>query len=52
MLELIIKFAIIWMSIDLVILATTWYLWGTIRVYYPDWWYRVIVDGEPNVSVG
>ena len=32
---------IIWLSIDIVIIATGWYM-VTLKQYFPDWWEQVI----------
>ncbi len=32
---------IIWLSIDIIIIATGWYML-TLKQYFPDWWERVI----------
>ena len=36
------KFIIIWLNIDLVILATSWYAVYTLKRYFPRWWEKVI----------
>lgn len=33
---------IVWLSIDIVIMATGWYGVSTIKQISPDWWERVI----------
>lgn len=38
------KLILIWLSFDVVVIATGWYLTTTIRPYYPRWWRRVIAD--------
>jgi len=44
----LLKFTVIWISIDIVIAATIWYGISTIRPRYPNWWRRVVVDDEPE----
>jgi hypothetical protein len=44
MMEWLLKGAILWLSIDLVVVSTLWYLSLTIRQLWPDWWRKVIVD--------
>jgi len=45
----LLKAAIIWLSIDVITLATYWYAAAEIRPRFPDWWRRVIVDEEWEV---
>jgi hypothetical protein len=44
MLEWLLKFLVIWLSIDIIIIATVWYCNSTLKPFCPDWWRRVIVD--------
>jgi len=44
------KFIIIWLSLDIVIIATGWYFVYTIRPVFPDWWRRVIVDETTEIA--
>lgn len=46
-LEWIFKLIVIWLSIDLLIIATGWYLVTTIRPCFPGWWRRHIADETP-----
>jgi hypothetical protein len=41
---------VIWLSFDIVIVATAWYASVVIAPRYPTWWKRVIVDIEPDYS--
>ena len=41
---------LIWMSLDIVIFATAWYLVTTIKPRYPGWWRRTIVDEESRLT--
>ena len=43
-----IKFAVIWFSIDIVIIAIGWYALAVIKPRYPEWWRRVIADYDPQ----
>lgn len=36
------EFIVIWLCIDLVVLATGWYAVTTLKRYFPDWWQRAI----------
>lgn len=42
--EWLIKGVIIWFSIDVVLIATCWYLSFIGPRFWPDWWKAVIVD--------
>ena len=42
------KFAVVWMGLSIMIMATWWYLVTTIKPLCPDWWRRVVVDEEPE----
>jgi len=44
----LINLLVIWLSFDIVVVATAWYASVTIAPRYPHWWRRVIVDVEPN----
>ena len=46
----LVKLVVIWMSIDILMLATSWYGVTVIKPRYPDWWKRVIVDHEPMMG--
>ena len=46
MMAWLLNFSLIWLSIDVIIIATAWYLVTVIRPRYPNWWRRVIVDEE------
>lgn len=38
------EFIIIWLSIDIIIIATGWFTVGTIKTFFPNWWERVIAS--------
>jgi hypothetical protein len=40
--------AVIWLGLDLLIVATAWYAITFIKPRYQAWWKRVVVDDEPN----
>jgi hypothetical protein len=43
----LLKFLIIWFSIDVVVIATGYYAANVIKPYFPDWWSAVICgDGS------
>lgn len=44
----LLKFLITWLSIDVVVIATGWYANNVVRVYFPNWWKRVICDDQPD----
>lgn len=46
MLDWLLDFSVVWLSIDIIIMATGWYLATTIKPRYPNWWKRVIVDDD------
>ena len=49
--EWLLKVTILWLSVDLVIISTLWYLSATISQLWPDWWRNVIVDTiEPDLT--
>ena len=49
--EWLLKGAILWLSINLVVVATVWYLSVTISQLWPNWWRRVVVDTiEPDFT--
>ena len=45
--RLVLKVVTLWLSIDIILIATAWYLATTVRPLCPDWWRRVIVDETP-----
>jgi hypothetical protein len=43
---------VVWLSIDVVIIATGWYAITTIKRYFPNWWERVIAcEVEPDFNL-
>ncbi|MCQ3972292.1 MAG: hypothetical protein DPW09_02460 [Anaerolineae bacterium] len=41
----------IWLSIDLIIIATGWYI-VTLKQYFPQWWEQVIAcEVEPDLDL-
>ena len=48
--EWVLKFTVIWLSIDILIFATSWYAITVIRPRWPNWWKQVIVDVEPEFN--
>ena len=48
MMEWLLSFSVIWLSIDIIVIATGWYLVSTIKPRCPEWWRRVVVDEEPK----
>ena len=47
MMESVLDFIILWLSLDIIIVATGWYMVTTIKPRCPNWWRRTIVDDEP-----
>lgn len=41
------KFVMIWLSIDIFIIATDRYAAVVIKTLWPNWWRRVVVDDYP-----
>lgn len=50
MMEWLLKGIILWLSFDLILISTFWYLTVTIKQLWPGWWKEVIVDdlAEPD----
>ncbi len=42
------KFLVIWLSFDILTIATVWYAVKVIKPRCPNWWKQVIVDIEPQ----
>jgi hypothetical protein len=42
------KFGLIWLAINILLVATVWYGVTTIRRHFPDWWRRTIADEDPE----
>ncbi len=40
---------VIWLSLDILIIATGWYAVTTLKPYFPNWWKRTIADVEPEI---
>lgn len=47
----LLQLTIIWLSIDILVIATGWYAMTTIKPYFPDWWKRTIADVEPDATL-
>jgi hypothetical protein len=46
----LLQLIIIWLSIDILIIATGWYSITTIKPYFPNWWKCTIADFEPELA--
>ena len=46
----LLKFTVIWLSLDILIIATAWYAVNILKPRFPRWWKRVIVDDEPGFT--
>jgi hypothetical protein len=47
------KLMAVWLSVDILVVATSWYAVNTIKKYFPDWWEREIaceVDANFNLE--
>jgi hypothetical protein len=42
------KIAILWLALDMVILASVWYAVSTIRPLFPRWWRAFVCDRAPK----
>ena len=42
--ELLLKLVIIWVCVDVIIIASGWYLGSTVRQNFANWWRNVILD--------
>lgn len=42
--EWLLKVIVIWLSVDVVLIATIWYVVVTVQQLWPDWWARVVAD--------
>jgi uncharacterized protein involved in cysteine biosynthesis len=38
------EFIVIWLSVDIVIIATGWFTVSTIKTFFPNWWERVVAS--------
>ncbi len=47
----LLNFVVIWLSISLFVVATSWYTAKTIAPRCPNWWKRVVVDFEPDFPI-
>jgi hypothetical protein len=45
------KFLIVWLSFDVVVIASALYLVRVIKPKFPNWWRRVVADDRPSVKV-
>ncbi len=50
-LDWLFKLVILWVCLDVVIIATGWYLASTIQPLFPDWWRRNIADEPLGVII-
>ena len=46
-LDWLFKLGLLWIGLDVVIIATVWYFVTVIKPNYPKWWQRVVVDEAP-----
>lgn len=43
----LLKFATVWLILDVIIIAVMWYFSTVIKPRCPDWWRRMIADQNP-----
>jgi len=43
----IMQLAVLWLSLDIVIIATCWFVYTEVRPRCPQWWQQHIADDEP-----
>ena len=47
--DFIFRVLCVWFSLDILIIATSWFLTVTVPSYWPDWWKQVVVlDLDPR----
>jgi hypothetical protein len=44
----IFKLIVLWLSFDIVMVSTSWYIKSIIEPRWPEWWERAIVGVEPR----
>jgi hypothetical protein len=47
----LLQLIVIWLSLDILIIATGWYAVTTLKPYFPNWWKRTIADVEPDANI-
>ncbi|GIK41743.1 MAG: hypothetical protein BroJett011_55760 [Chloroflexota bacterium] len=45
------KLLVIWLSFDVVVIASGWYLVRAIKPKFPNWWRQAVADERPSVKV-
>ncbi|MEM7031264.1 MAG: hypothetical protein AAF629_17000 [Chloroflexota bacterium] len=48
--QIIPKFMVMWLSFDILVIATAWYFSTTLRILLPRWWKAHICDIDPFQS--
>lgn len=48
----LLKVFVVWFCIDIVTVATGWYLGNTIMVRFPNWWRQNICDNKVEFKPG
>jgi hypothetical protein len=46
----LLKLIVIWLSVDVLIMATSWYAVTTIKPHFPNLWRLVIAVNDPNLN--
>jgi hypothetical protein len=50
LMDWLLKLVVIWISIDIVTIATGWYAINVIKPRFPNWWRQVIIaDADPEI---
>ncbi len=45
--EWLLKFIVLWLCIDTLIVSTAWYAVAVIKPCFPNWWRRMVADEMP-----
>ena len=48
--DFLLKVVVIWLSVDIVLIATIWYSTVTIKKLWPDWWTQNVATAYNPVS--
>lgn len=49
--DFLLKLIVVWLGVDIVIVATCWYAAALVKTFWPGWWRRVIVADEPECAL-
>jgi hypothetical protein len=48
--EWLLRLVVLWLSLDIVLVATAWYAITTIKPRWPNWWEQAVVGVEPEFN--